>query len=98
MNQNIQHIPSRDNRPAASAGETRPLVGLTLEELRKVAAECGLPRFAATQIAKWLYDKRVESIDQMTDISKAGRAGWPNAATPLAARLLFPRPVAPTAR
>lgn len=74
MNQNIQHIPSRDNRPAASAGETRPLVGLTLEELRKVAAECGLPRFAATQIAKWLYDKRVESIDQMTDISKAGRA------------------------
>ena len=38
----------------------RPLIGLTLDGLRAVAAECGLPRFAAGQMAKWIYDKRVK--------------------------------------
>ncbi len=50
-----------------------PLIGLTLDRLAEVAAECGLPRFAAKQMARWLYEKRVDSIDQMTDLSKAGR-------------------------
>lgn len=50
------------------------LLGMTLDELRAVAAENGLPGFAAKQIASWLYDKRAGSIDEMTDISKAGRA------------------------
>ncbi len=52
----------------------KPLIGLTLDELKAVAAETGLPSFAAGQIVKWLYGKRVTSIDEMTDISKAGRA------------------------
>ena len=52
----------------------RPLIGLTLEELRDVAAEFGLPRFAATQIAQWLYAKRATSIDQMTNLPRAARA------------------------
>ena len=51
----------------------RPLIGLTLDGLRAVAAECGLPRFAAGQMAKWIYDKRVTTIDAMTDLSKAAR-------------------------
>ncbi|MDE7388509.1 MAG: 23S rRNA (adenine(2503)-C(2))-methyltransferase RlmN [Muribaculaceae bacterium] len=51
----------------------KPLIGLTLEELRGVAAECGLPSFAAKQMAKWLYDKRVTDIEAMTDLSKRGR-------------------------
>ncbi len=51
----------------------RPLIGLTLDSLRAVAAECGLPRFAAGQMAKWIYDKRVTTIDAMTDLSKAAR-------------------------
>lgn len=50
------------------------LLGKTPEELREVALEAGLPKFAAGQMAKWLYQKKVRSIDQMTDISKAGRA------------------------
>ena len=50
------------------------LLGKTPEELREVALEAGLPKFAAGQMAKWLYQKRVRTIDQMTDISKAGRA------------------------
>jgi 23S rRNA (adenine2503-C2)-methyltransferase len=49
------------------------LIGMTLEQLRQVAAQCKLPAFSAKQIAKWLYEKRVTDIDQMTDISLRGR-------------------------
>lgn len=51
----------------------KPLIGLTLPELREVAAEAGLKPFAAKQMAAWLYERRVTSIDEMTDLSKAGR-------------------------
>lgn len=50
-----------------------PLIGMNLPELQAVAARCGLPRFAAGQMARWLYAKRVSDIDAMTDISVAGR-------------------------
>ncbi|MDE6305294.1 MAG: 23S rRNA (adenine(2503)-C(2))-methyltransferase RlmN [Muribaculaceae bacterium] len=50
-----------------------PLIGMTLEQLRVVASECGLPSFAAKQIARWLYVKRVTDIDAMTDLSLRGR-------------------------
>ncbi len=53
--------------------DKRRLIGLTLDQLRGVAAELGLPRFAATQIAQWLYQKRATSIAQMTNLSKAAR-------------------------
>ncbi len=49
------------------------LAGKNLEELKAVAAEAGLPKFAASQLARWLYVKKVRDIGQMTDISKAGR-------------------------
>ena len=49
------------------------LLGLTLTELQNIVAEAGLPRFTATQIASWLYEKRVCSFDDMTNISKKGR-------------------------
>lgn len=50
------------------------LLGKNPEELKLVAENAGLPKFAAGQIARWLYSKKVRSIDEMTDISKAGRA------------------------
>ena len=50
--------------------ETKPLIGLTLEGLRQVAAQCGMPKFAAGQMARWLYEKRVTAIEEMTDLSK----------------------------
>ncbi len=50
-----------------------PLIGKTLEGLREVAAEVGLKPFAAKQMAAWLYQRRVSSIDQMTDLSKKAR-------------------------
>lgn len=54
--------------------EKKKLIGMTPEELRGVAAECGLPRFAAGQLARRLYGARTASIDEMTEISLRGRA------------------------
>lgn len=50
-----------------------PLIGMTLGQLQQVAAECGMPRFAAGQMCRWLYEKRATDISQMTDLSKQAR-------------------------
>ena len=50
------------------------LLGKTLDELKAVAAEEGLPSFTARQMAQWLYVKKVRSIDEMTNLSKSARA------------------------
>ncbi len=50
-----------------------PLFGKTLDELRAVAAELGLPKFAAKQMADWLYHKEISSIDEMSNLSKKAR-------------------------
>lgn len=49
------------------------LLGKTLDELTTIAEEAGLKRFAGKQIADWLYQKRVTTIDQMTNLSLAAR-------------------------
>lgn len=49
--------------------QKRTLLGLTLAELQALAKELGMPGFAAKQIAAWLYDKKVASIDEMTNLS-----------------------------
>lgn len=51
-----------------------PLIGMNLAQLLDVAEKCGLPRFAAKQMAQWLYEKRVTMIDAMTNLSKKARA------------------------
>ena len=50
-----------------------PLLGKTPDELSLIAAEAGLPRYAGGQIAQWIYGRRVESIEGMTNLSKQGR-------------------------
>lgn len=50
------------------------LLGKNLEELKKLVADAGLPGFTARQIAQWLYVKKVGTIDEMTNLSKAARA------------------------
>lgn len=42
---------------------------MTLIELQSVAKKLGMPSFAAKQIASWLYDKKVTSLDEMTNLS-----------------------------
>jgi len=49
------------------------LFGKTLAELQNITAELGLPKFAAKQIADWLYKKQVDSIEDMTNLSKVAR-------------------------
>jgi len=41
--------------------------------LAEIARSAGLPGFAGKQIAQWLYRKKVRSIEEMTNLSKAGR-------------------------
>ncbi len=53
--------------------EKERLLGKTLDELKTVAAEVGLPGYAAKQMADWLYKKRVTTIDQMTNIAATKR-------------------------
>ena len=53
--------------------EKEPLIGKTLDELKAIVKALGMPQFTAGQIARWLYQQRVGSIDEMTNISKANR-------------------------
>lgn len=53
--------------------EKRRLLGMTLDELKEVAAAVGLPGYAAKQMADWLYKKKVTSISEMTNIAVAKR-------------------------
>lgn len=51
----------------------KPLMGMSLYELKEVAKSLGMPAFTGGQIAKWLYTQHVRSIDEMTNISKTNR-------------------------
>lgn len=51
----------------------KKLLGLNPEQLGEVAASVGLRPFAARQMAAWLYQKRVDDIDAMTDLPKKAR-------------------------
>ena len=46
---------------------------MTLSQLRELCEKENLPRFAAKQIARWLYVRRVKEVQQMTDLSLAAR-------------------------
>ena len=50
------------------------LLGLTLQQLQALCAQEGFPRFAAKQLCDWLYKKRVDNIDAMTNLSLVQRA------------------------
>lgn len=49
------------------------LLGKTKEEITKLVKELGMPTFTAQQIAQWVYVKRIQQIDEMTNISKKNR-------------------------
>lgn len=49
------------------------LLGKDITELQNVAETVGLPRFAAGQMARWMYVQGVDSIEAMTNLSKEGR-------------------------
>jgi 23S rRNA (adenine2503-C2)-methyltransferase len=49
------------------------LYGKTLNELIAVTKRLGLPGFTARQLADWLYNKDIQSIEEMTNLSKKAR-------------------------
>lgn len=49
------------------------LFGKTIDELAELAAQLGLPRYSATQMAGWLYKKNVSDIGGMTNLSAKTR-------------------------
>ncbi|MCF0189552.1 MAG: 23S rRNA (adenine(2503)-C(2))-methyltransferase RlmN, partial [Bacteroidaceae bacterium] len=49
------------------------LLGKDLDAMRQVAAEMGMPRYAAGQLMRWVYAGRATEIDEMTNVSKAMR-------------------------
>lgn len=53
---------------------TRNLFGMTLPQLQALCAEEGFPTFTAKQICDWLYAKRCQSIDDMTNLSLKTRS------------------------
>lgn len=55
------------------SAEKKILMGMDIDELRAAAAELGMPRFTATQIAQWIYQRHITDIEQMTNISKTNR-------------------------
>lgn len=50
------------------------LLGMTLGQLQELCASEGFPRFTAKQLCDWLYKKRVDTIDAMTNLSLAQRS------------------------
>ena len=49
------------------------LLGMDLEELKRLAIAGGMPAFTGKQLAEWIYKKRVTSFEKMNNISKRNR-------------------------
>ncbi len=50
------------------------LLGMSLAELEALAARLQLPRYAARQIAGWVYARPVDAIEAMSNLSRAARS------------------------
>ncbi|MGT2803099.1 23S rRNA (adenine(2503)-C(2))-methyltransferase RlmN [Streptococcus henryi] len=60
----------RRQKPEDMPGYKPSIYSLTRDELIEWAIEHGQKKFRATQIWDWLYRKRVQSFEEMTNISK----------------------------
>lgn len=49
------------------------LFGKNILELTEIVTELGLPKFTANQIAGWLYQKNISSVEEMSNLSKKAR-------------------------
>ncbi len=50
-----------------------PLLGKSLDELKTIVIESGMPAFTAKQLAEWIYQKRASSFEEMSNISQKNR-------------------------
>src|SRR4051794_27056824 len=51
----------------------RPLLDVPSAEFSGWVAERGSPRFHADQVVRWVFDRRAESFDAMSDVPRALR-------------------------
>lgn len=58
--------------------QTKNFYEYTLEELEQHLVSMGKEKFRAKQVFKWVYEKRVENYDDMSNVSKAFRAELPD--------------------
>lgn len=49
------------------------LYGKTHNEIQNICTELGMPKFTATQITQWLYQKKIATLDDMTNVSAKNR-------------------------
>lgn len=49
------------------------LLGKNLEELKEIVSGLNLPSYTASQLADWLYKKKISLISEMTNISNSNR-------------------------
>lgn len=49
------------------------LFGKTLDQLKVIAVNLGLPSYTGKQLSEWLYKKDISGIEEMTNLSKKSR-------------------------
>src|SRR5216117_3724095 len=59
--------------PSPQAAAPPSLYGLSLERLAEHLAGCGLPRYRASQLFAWAYQKRQRNPEAMTNLPRAVR-------------------------
>ena len=48
----------------------KSIYGMTMEKLEEYFLSLGEKKFKATQIYEWIYQKRIKSFDEVTNIKK----------------------------
>ncbi|MBB5148982.1 MULTISPECIES: 23S rRNA (adenine(2503)-C(2))-methyltransferase RlmN [Ureibacillus] len=71
INELVEHAESSQKRVKKEKPQLKESIySLTLDELKQWLNENGEKPFRATQIYEWLYNKRVKTFDEMTNLSK----------------------------
>jgi 23S rRNA (adenine2503-C2)-methyltransferase len=65
---------SPSTKSSSKLDDKQDLRDLTLEETRAFVGELGLERFRADQIFRWVHGRAVDSVDEMTNLTKVLRA------------------------
>lgn len=71
-------LPIVDPTPVPSSTDRRHFLDLDLPQLRRYLEQNGEKPFRAGQIWKWVYHRRAESFDQMTDLPQSLRTQLKN--------------------
>jgi len=75
----IATVGAAESAPSdAVASTTKNFYDFSLQELEAFLVERGHRKFRAEQVFKWVYEKRVEDFERMTNVSKAFRAELPS--------------------